>query len=314
MLVSLVSLFAVGCGDDDNENFVFTNANNQAVGALTFQFTNPQSASVDANTALLNFVFRNADNEIVLGPLQVAYNDTIVVENVPISAVSVEITALSNTGFPLTRITDTVEVSAGQTTQVDLSDGNVVDVTFDALTATPNPTNLTVGGTQTLSVQATFSNSATGATVPNSANDFTSANANVATVDANGVVTGVAVGNTTVNVEWTFDGTTRDDDVTVVVSDLELVGDRDVGIDTTNDLDATFSNGATGANTNVDENTTFAVNPAVAGFSIADGDNLVVADSVADNTTATITATYTDANGVVHTDSITVTAQDNISR
>lgn len=218
MLMALVSLFAVGCGDS-GEDFVVTGnqGNNGAnTGAVTFQFARAQQA-VPATTALLDFRFFSANGLQVFERLNEPFNTTVTVQNVPTSATRAVVTAKNAAGIPLATIDYSVNVVGGGTSAAVA--GTSTPVTFDTVTATPDPTSVAVGATQQLSLAVGFSNgdSFTG-TAAGGTPVFTSSAPGTASVNATGLVTGVAAGPATITVAYALNGVTRTDTVTVTVT------------------------------------------------------------------------------------------------
>ncbi len=221
MVVALI--FTAGCGDSQRD-FVFTNSGTSPTqaadtGSLTFNFTRAQTSSeVPRETQRLRFQFLDSRENVVL-LREVAFAAQVTINEVPLTAVSVRITALAGGQFPLAVLNDTVsELRAGTTQVVNLADATARAVTFDSLAVTPKPVTLQVGGSQTLAVSASFSNGER-VTVPNSTAglQFTTVDGNIAGVSAGGVVTGAGPGSTTVTAAWTFNGVTRNDQTSVSV-------------------------------------------------------------------------------------------------
>jgi hypothetical protein len=151
LAVSLITVLAVGCGSTDNEFVgVATGRGSSQVGNLSFAFfgVNPQIAGeVPANTASLRFdMFSTkppAATSLVLTETR-QYSESIVIEDVPINVICVVVTALDANGFPLVSLQGSANVILGETTPVDL--GNAEPITFEKLTITPDPTNVSKGG------------------------------------------------------------------------------------------------------------------------------------------------------------------------
>ncbi len=206
LLLTLVTLFTVGCGSS-NEDFVITGNNNNpnpaTTGDLTFLFATPQAVTVPAATQSLEFEFFNAGGEPVDFATSV-FAGSVTIEDVPVTAVDVVITAYGPGGIPLVTIADDVSVGGGTTTTVDLSDAVVTEVDLVSVTASPASVSLDVDGptSQQLTFTGTFSNgdvvaltAATGATYV-----FSGFDAAVVAVDATGLVTVAGEGTTTIDV------------------------------------------------------------------------------------------------------------------
>jgi plastocyanin len=93
--------------------------------------------------------------------------------------------------------------------------GGTAPAVFTTLVVAPTTANVLVGGTQTLTVTA---RDQTGAAMSGLASTFTSGNQAIATVTSGGVVTGVAVGSTTIAVNGTVGTVTKTQNVTVDVT------------------------------------------------------------------------------------------------
>src|SRR5688500_6743420 len=108
LLVSLISLFAIGCGDSQ-EDFVFTGtAPNAGTGNLVFQFVQAQAGVVPLGTTTLAFDFYNTDNPAdgsVIFTATSAFANTVTVLGVPVAARSVIITCYDDDGHPIASLT-----------------------------------------------------------------------------------------------------------------------------------------------------------------------------------------------------------------
>jgi plastocyanin len=93
--------------------------------------------------------------------------------------------------------------------------GTTGPAVFTTLSVTPTTVSVVVQGTQDLTVAAKDQN---GATMAGLTTAYQSNNVSIATVTGAGVVTGVAVGSTTITVNGTVGGTTKSQTVNVTVS------------------------------------------------------------------------------------------------
>lgn len=220
LLLALVSLFAVGCGDS-GEDFVRT-GNDFAqppsqTGTVTFQFARAQQvANVPAGTTKLHFDFFNADGAEVFQADR-DFDTTVTIEGVPPSTTRAVVTALDANNVPLATLLYNLQVVAGGTSTATLLGPDDL-IQFTTLTATPDPINMVANTTQQLTVSARFSD---GSSLPVDAAlgvRFSSRNSAIANVTANGLVAGVAAGNTTVDVSLVLNGVSRTDTVTVNVT------------------------------------------------------------------------------------------------
>jgi len=95
---------------------------------------------------------------------------------------------------------------------------------LESIDAAPDPVSLDVGGTQALTVTATYSDASTADVTADST--YVSDDETVATVSAAGVITGVAGGSATITVSYTEGGVTETDTVAVVVGWDPMVYDE----------------------------------------------------------------------------------------
>lgn len=122
ILASLVALLAAGCGSSSND-FVYTGPQ-AGSGSFLFHFNRPvqaQAASVPADTVKLGFKFFAADDSVVLDVAPQDYADQIQIDNVPATAVRVQITAYGAGDQALGYFATPLTVSLGQVVEVDLS-------------------------------------------------------------------------------------------------------------------------------------------------------------------------------------------------
>jgi hypothetical protein len=96
-------------------------------------------------------------------------------------------------------------------------------VTLQSIAATPESVSLAAGGTQQLTVTATYSDAST-TTVTTTAG-YVSDDETVATVSTVGLITGVAAGSATITVSYTDAGVTKTDTVAVTVVSEEVPTD-----------------------------------------------------------------------------------------
>lgn len=212
--LSLVSLGLVGCGGTNSGangvdgGFVATGGNsNVGTGNLVFNFVQAQetTTTVPVGTVKLKFDFYNGRNTIIQSET-LDYASRIVFENVSSLVTRVVVTALNGDGFPIAEGTADLTISPGSEQEVPLATS---PVTLDALVVTPDSVGLVAGATRQLTVQGFWSNGFIAnidpATVAYSDNDTS-----VATVSTEGLVTGVAVGSTSVTVSYTVAGTSTE--------------------------------------------------------------------------------------------------------
>lgn len=223
LLLAFVVAFIAGCGDS-REDFVITGNNNPVnppnTGNLVFQFTQAQAVNVPLGTQSLEFVFFDIDGDQVDSSDE-TYAATVTIEDVPVTAVEVEITARGAGGVPLALVTDGVAVTGGETVTIDLSNATVTPIELSAITVTPDPVALDVDGpvSAQLAVTGTFSN---GDVVALDADTdavltFNGFDATVATVSPAGQVNVVAAGNTDVDVTADINGSSATLNVPITV-------------------------------------------------------------------------------------------------
>lgn len=333
LMVSLVSLFAVGCGDS-NEDYVFTGTNpNVQNGNVTFQFeqgVQAQAAVVPVGTDYLTFDFF-ATNPPQSGQLvfeaEADYANTVTVTGVPTTARSVVITAFDVNGFPIATLTSPVNVVAGATTNTNLNGVPVVSVDFATLAVAPNPVALTLGtatgGSRQLEFTLNFDNfisyTIAGDDLPETVlASYEIENTAVATVNGTGTVTAVAAGSTNGTATLTFNGSTVEAPFNVTVSGgvltpVTVLGPVDGAITLPQggfEYALVARVGFTNATNDVFLNTTSGYEVEVEGAAVEFNETsgtLVTADSVAaGNATSTVTV-FNSNNAEVESFNVTVT-------
>lgn len=139
ILASLVALLAAGCGSSSND-FVYNGGGQTGTGSLLFHFERPVTAQttllpsdlaaqVPADTVKLGFKFFGADDSVVLEIPPLDYADQIQVDNVPNTAVHVQITAFGAGDQALGYCSAPITVSSGLVVDVDLSQATFTPVT-----------------------------------------------------------------------------------------------------------------------------------------------------------------------------------------
>lgn len=304
LIALLLGLLAVGCGEGSSDG---TNVNPApaATGTLSFGFARTQS--VPATTTQLLFSFYDADGTLIFQTPR-AFAPQATIENVPPTAVRVEMVSNDNLGRPLSLLSSPVTVQPGATVEVDLTAASATPITFDSLTVSPNPVVLHNLESQQLALQVQFSNGADITSSPTDAT-FSGLDEGVARSTSGGLVRGVAAGKSTLTVSYTVGATTRTQVVAVQVSSLLLVPvDAVSGATLDRPFKVTFT-GADSAPETVVDDLSFAIEPAVPGFSIdsASG-SITVGDGVVPGTSATVQATWVKGEETF-TGSTTVTAK-----
>ena len=212
----ICALFAAGCssGGSGGNDFVASpggGAGNGGApagnGSVTFNFVRAQTAvQVPTNTANLRFEFFSGlqgGGALVFKDTR-AFANTITIDNVPSSARSSVVTALTTEGFPVRTFTVDLTVSVGGTTTVNATAGTSAPVTVTGITSSPSQVALGLGDTSQLLISAQFSNgdvvALSGAL--SSQVTFTSNNTTVVSVSANGTLTAGVAGTTTVTASF----------------------------------------------------------------------------------------------------------------
>lgn len=231
LMFGLVSLFAVGCGDD-REDFVITNNNNAATGSLVFRFQRLLAAqtvdNVPAGTTTLRFDFFTTNpatqNSFSFTETR-AFAEVVTFTNVPADIRSVLVTAFDNNGQPLATLAGAVTVVVGQTTEVNLNDAQ--PVVIDGLSVAPETLILVNGGTGQLTATGSFNNGSV-VTLPftlltTSFTEFAGNEGTTANVSSSGLVRGLTnQQNATLNASYSFGGATQTDTVLVRTVTFEV--------------------------------------------------------------------------------------------
>lgn len=318
LLLLLVSLFAVGCGDS-GEDFVVVgdNGNNNPqvpTTTVNFQFARAQAnvtANVPTGTTRLHIEFLSSLDAKVF-ETEVDFAPTVSVGGVPVTATKAVVTPLDRNGIPLATILYNLQLVEGKTFDaIPLGPGFLV--TFNTLTATPDPTKIGVNATQQLSLTVGFSNGNTlSGTAAGGVASYTSGDALIASVSSSGLITGVSAGNTTVNVSYSLNNVTRTDTVSVEVTGSGGTGNVSVNRLIANPTSVTLTNSTTSqkvaatffpANSNVGQNVTATgvlsnftggVDATNLSYTSASGN---VTSTAAVNGTATLTLSFTPQGG-----------------
>ncbi len=222
ILISLVSVLAIGCGSSQKD-YVFTgNVPSTTTGNVRFLLDRALAQEgiipVSSRSFEVEF-FNSAGASVLLTNGSLAANESkfeVTVTGVPVSAVDFSLTIYDGpivsgavTGVPLLNYADDISVPAGNTITVDLDLATRVAVTLSSVRVNPNPVNLNVSTTRRLAVDVTYSNGDTFLNFPlgNTSSSqvvFASTNATIANVTPGGLVAGgglvqgVASGNTTI--------------------------------------------------------------------------------------------------------------------
>ena len=317
LVISFFALLMIaGCGDSNND-FVVTGDNpNNNPGTLTFQFFKPQAAEVPTATTDLRFDYINTNGDVIDSDT-VDFAETVTVTP-PAGTVTIRITAIAANGFPLSQLQGAAATPPLNTNlNVNLDNFTATDISFDALTVTPDPTAVTagvnVGNTQQLTVTANFSNGQN--IVFNNAllaaTDFNVNGSVFFTVNDTGLVSAVSAGPGTLTATYTdTEGTDRSDTINVnvtggVTPDALVVTPDTLSIpvgDTSTAITATL-NGQAIANNLL----TFSIVNNTAGFTANAAGTVTVAGDVGYGTPATLLVALTSDPTITDTVAITAT-------
>lgn len=326
-LLSLLTLVAVGCGSSNNDFVVSGGGNNNfTTGSLSYLLRVNNVTSLPNGTTLLRFGLYDGNGDLILSS-DATVSDVVRIDEVDGDVRSTTVTAFNEDGFPIGQVTVPSEVVLGADTSVDLSNVVFTAVTFDALTATPNPAELSTDETAQLALQASFSNGSV-INLPSSSfaqsAAFVSNDTDIVTVSTGGLLTGGEAGNTTVSATYTINGTDRSDTVDVSVTNFDVVVNfsnsrtllanefDDFTVSVGTDRQPIYVARLTLPNGQVENisssDLTFEFDPAVAGFAVSNTGEVSVAGSVAANTTANLRVSYSDGNGKTYSDVMVITA------
>ena len=327
LTLSLVAVFAVGCGD--SENFVFTGNTNTVnpgnTGNLSFRFDRALAQTegeVPAGTTKLLFSLHSGNPPSQANLVDVRllpFSDSVILEDVDPSVTVVVVTALSAEDFPLAALQGNANVVVGTTQPVDL--GTAEPITFDAITVSPDLVNVVKDGDSVqLQLTLAFGNGSV-ITLPSFDAPEVSfeQDTTVANITSTGLVsTGVGGQNTTATATFNLFGTERSDDFTIHTFCFEILRfDDEIGPNETSgddpDLDFRFvgPNGVVIEDEDDNPNLTWALQTPIAGVAVDPDDGDLSTDNVAIGTTINVVVTYTDpVTGIAVSDTYTVEVVD----
>lgn len=185
---------------------------NAGNASVTFNFVRAQSNPIVVPTTTVSLRFEFFSGQDGSGTLVKSetrpFAAQVVIENVPFSARSSVVTAISAEGFPLAEFTADISVPASGNINVGATDGDLVPVTITSLASTPATVSLGNSDTLQLQIRANFSNGDVVAlTGPlTSFLSFSTSNATVVTVVPNGTMTAGLDGTANINVGFTAPG------------------------------------------------------------------------------------------------------------
>jgi hypothetical protein len=226
LVLAIAGLGFTGCGSTSTSSEFVATSNDVFMansGELVFNFITAQAPfPVDANTANIQFDFYNGVDAAPIFSTFRAFDTTITIGGVPTDARNVIITGFDANGFPLFTINQTITVVGGATTVVEGINAPVA-VTLTTLRLAPGnlfqldqqltQVDVPLNGTTQVFLFAEYSNGSI--VLVGSQATYTSGAPAVATVSTLATVTGVAVGNTTLLVQ--FGGQTLN--VPIIVTD-----------------------------------------------------------------------------------------------
>lgn len=235
----LTLLLSAGCSSGGGDLAAAFNPGGGGVpagdGTLTFLFVQAKAVEVPPGTTQVQFEYLDGAQAVLdteVHPFAPAITVTP-----PAGTVKVRLTALTSDGFPLSQVVvDVPFPGPGQDIEVDATGFPTEGITLDVFSVTPATVHLAggaePGGTQQLTLMATFSN---GETVTFSAAalqkaEYTSSSHAVATVSPSGLIAAVGSGTAVVTVKFTdASGQVHTDTVEVNV-DCSLGEDAATGV------------------------------------------------------------------------------------
>ena len=313
LTLSLVAVFAVGCGD--SENFVFTGNTNTVnpgnTGALSFRFDRALAQTegeVPAGTTQLLFSLHSGNPPSQANLVDVRllpFSDSVILEDVDPSVTVVVVTALSSDGFPLAALQGNANVIVGTTQPVDL--GTAQPITFDAITVSPDPVNVQkdVNSVQ-LQLTLAFGNGSV-ITLPSFDAPEVSFEQDtvVANITSTGLVsTGVGGQNTTATATFNLFGTERSDDFSIQTFCFDILGYGSDSLQPGTSAGWGFAARFIGPNgvelileEDFDDDSpefSYAIEPTNVGVSLSANNEIVVASTATNGTPFNLIVTYTD--------------------
>lgn len=327
LLVSFVSLGLVGCGSS-SDGSVATGTTTAAAanntGALTFNFVTRQSFTVDANTNTFRFEFYEAGSSTAIYTTTANFGASVTVANIPASAARVRITGFNSSGIPLYTITQAISVTVGSTTVVPGLTASV-PVTLQvlrlsgesvfALDTTLTSVALEVGSTFQVYVFGDYSDGSMVLLGSQPTFAIGTGGSGIASVDANGTVTGISAGTTQLIVE--IAGQTLNVPVAVLTAGGQIFTSIQV-VNSTIPIPLTSGTPVQLVVSGTNSSGTFGIAPGgnfsysvddTTNFSVDSSGNVSVNAGVAAGTSATVTVTYTNADTTTVTTTVGVVAQ-----
>lgn len=235
VLISLVSVLAIGCGDTQKD-YVFTGTvptGNTGNVRFLLDRAAAQEAVIPNSSRSADIDFYNSAGTLVLStsaPLVATENSfEVTVTGVPITATSYELTIRDAEGVPLIVYSDDIAIPVNNTVTADLDFADETVPALASVSLTPATVTLTITNNTTptaqLLVSGTYANgdtvpfSTTGNTSTNRTITFSSDDLDVANVSAAGLVQAIGEGNAAISAVVTSNGATRNDSTNVEVID-----------------------------------------------------------------------------------------------
>ena len=201
-----------------------------------------------------------------------------------------------------------VKVSDGNSFSIEKFDITIEDVFLTSIEVSPANINVYVGNSNTItSVTANYDNGDS-IDLPLSDCDYTSSDTNIATVNNNGLITGVSTGTAIITISYMEDSITKTDTVSVTIEDISLTSivvlpsTMSIYVGNYKDITSITAYYSDGSNTFIGLGSVIYIsdNPNIATVS---GSGVITGVSAG---TATITVSYTEG-GITKTDTVEVT-------
>ena len=224
LLLSLVAVFATGCGDS-RDDFVALDNNGQT-GNLVFRFQQAVPQTVDtvpAGTTTLRFDLYAGSPPSVSNFVETRtepYADVITLTNVPSNVTTVIVTAFNSDNIPTVTLQGNAPVDPANTVEVNLDDSQAI--ILSSIAATPDPATAVsryMKGPRTtqLIITGTFSNgSVVELPISNTTTSFSFQTSGIVNISSTGVVSpNRRADNTTATATYTIGSTMVSDTFTV---------------------------------------------------------------------------------------------------
>jgi len=185
-----------------------------STGDVSFQFVRSQAVA-PSQTAFFRFRFFDGGGEEVFSRTE-PFAGQIVVENVPVTAIRVEIEALDSGNRFLALLATNFQIVPGGVAEVNLT-GVPFTARLSSIEAFLPNSSLEVSDTEKISILAQFSDGEE-LVISNNQASYTSSNTAVAGVNSDGTVVAIGEGASLITVSVTRSGITRSDTLNVEVA------------------------------------------------------------------------------------------------